>query len=150
MTRSSPATELLPCPFCGSAKIDYIGGPGKGYRVECKGCLAQSPWGDYGIQVKTQWNTRADPPVLPDAAATPTDEYTKGYREGWNDREARIPNAAQRPTDAFIRGIREALIEKCAMIAESRQRSHRDFSVAADIAKAIRALAISSTDRGGK
>lgn len=50
---------LLACPFCGSASVDYIGAPGKGYRVECKGCLAQSSWGDYGYQVKANWNARA-------------------------------------------------------------------------------------------
>lgn len=56
-------TDLLPCPFCGSVNVDYIGAPGQGYRVQCKGCLAQSGWGDYGYQVLTQWNKR-----IPDAA----------------------------------------------------------------------------------
>jgi Lar family restriction alleviation protein len=70
LSQSSPATATLKaCPFCGSAKVDYIGAPGNGYRVECKGCLAQSPWGDYGYQVQAQWNRRDGLAQTPDHAA---------------------------------------------------------------------------------
>lgn len=78
----------LPCPFCGSP-ADYVGKSGAGYRVECRGCLAQSGWGDYGYQARAKWDARV-------ALATPQPAHQDPLREAltglnyaldnfWND-----------------------------------------------------------------
>jgi hypothetical protein len=52
--QAAAATDLLPCPFCGSTDVTYDAG-----AMECGFCSARGPTATHGHIAETSWNTRA-------------------------------------------------------------------------------------------
>jgi Lar family restriction alleviation protein len=57
-------TELSPCPFCGSKKMEYVtelsGGGGKLYAVLCAECFSSGAGYGSKNEAIAAWNRRAE------------------------------------------------------------------------------------------
>lgn len=70
-------SDILPCPFCGSARFPtitaWVEDPGFGYTICCdasgwsdtKGCGASGGWGETPEDAIEAWNRRASLPQSP-------------------------------------------------------------------------------------
>lgn len=81
-------SELLPCPFCASAKVECCYGLGATYLVECSSCETSGPRSmDRSIAIQS-WNTRAS---LQPATRTAGEAATPTTDRFWGDGVKAVP-----------------------------------------------------------
>lgn len=166
---SSVTATLLPCPFCGAPALMTRFESGAmhttqiqcGNDEDCPVCVdVQQSAEDVAIKV---WNTRASQPATPTAmaqssaaSATPTNRQLhdaiadaisrgrtySGIQEAVREIQKLYGDAAQGKIDP-------ATVEACAKIAESSAVTRNGTKIGIGIATKIRALAMTSTERGG-
>jgi len=81
--------ELIPCPFCGSDKIEIVDNGIGDYFCECQNCGAASDQRrcEDPIFAVERWNTRAEPAIVQKAREIMAESYRKSTR---NSRAAHV------------------------------------------------------------